>query len=55
MQVDAEPRQGQGPEGIHLRNHAGQAVALVVLELDSDSIVTVEATDAVLHRDDGMD
>src|SRR5258708_26083288 len=55
MQTDAKPRQGQGREGIHLRDHTGQAVAVVVLELDPDSIVPIEATDAVLHRDDGMD
>src|SRR5256885_8396154 len=55
MQVDAEPRQGQGPEGIHLRDHTGQAVAVVVLELDPDSIIAIKATDPVLHRYDGMD
>src|SRR5204863_10196417 len=55
MQGDAKPWQGQGREWIHVCNHVGQTVAFIVLKLDSDSIVPVEATDAVLHRDDGID
>jgi len=55
MQGNSKPWQGQGPERIHVRDYAGQAIAVIVLELDADSIVPIEATDGVLHRDDGID
>ena len=50
MHNKPQPRQRQGLERIHVRDHARQSTFVIVLKLDANLIIAINPADAILNR-----